>query len=202
MHSYLFLTDMYYPKPNANGLCVEAVGKELSKMGNEVHIVCYKYKGEQTNELVDGIYVHRVRPNFFYILKRFYENNYDNRFGKSVWKAARLLKHIEQGIHILHYPIESFLSISRYGKFCKSIINHYKIDTCFALYKPLTSAASIYYWDAEESINKRVLYIVDSFCDGRDKDQAFLNSRNWKWEKSLYSKYDIIINMECHKKQL
>lgn len=101
MKKVILLTDFYFPHNNANGLCIGRIGNGLLKMGYEVHVIAYSDSSSSLEDCIDGIYVHRVKPAFFYKMRSYYFKHSSHFVGKMVW--------------FLHYWIEgsesSFLLI-------------------------------------------------------------------------------------------
>ena len=88
MKKVILLTDYYFPKNNANGLCIGRIGKALKTLGYEVHVIAYKDGRMSEEDVIDGIYVHRVRPAYFYRMREFYYQNSNTLVGKLVWLLA------------------------------------------------------------------------------------------------------------------
>lgn len=195
----LLMTDMYYPYFNANGLCIDKIRKELQKNGNEMHILCFKRANEKTSEMYEGVYIHRVRPRFFFWMLWYYEKHFDENFGKIVYWLAFLQNKFFKILYFYWHPLASFSGLKRYENTAKKICKEYGIDVAVGQYVPLEAAYTVAQLKKTEKC-KTILYVVDSFsnCVTAEKSKLVEN-RNWKWEQRLYPKVDMVINMECHR---
>lgn len=84
MKKILFLTDLYFPEPSPVGICTHEIMKDFVKKGYQVHCVCYRIGNQPEDEEFEGIYVHRVKPRWFFQLRSYGEKNITEFKGKIV----------------------------------------------------------------------------------------------------------------------
>jgi len=195
MNNYIFLTNMYLPKPGATGLCVHQLAKELVK-DNKVYMICYEDGFDKIS--YDGINVIKIKiPSYL--------KNQDN-MSKIKKKINIIYSLLKKAIYFYMYPLRSKSLIRRYKKSIETIINNINGGNIkiIASYTPLEAVIAAY--EIKEKYKERVeiIYYSTDTLSNEQGDDGFLPSSyrtkcGLKWEKKLFELYDKIIIMECHK---
>lgn len=194
MNTYIFLTNQYLPKPGATGVCVHQLAKYLASEGNEVFTVCYE--GNEPMDCCDGVKIIRVRPPVYLQEKR------------NTSPIAAKLQHMEsltsKLLHITDYPLRSRTLVHRFEKAIEALMKNRSDVKIIASYTPLEAviaAAQVKkkYGDAV----KAVYYSTDTLSNEQGEDgilpASYRQECGIRWEKKLFSVYDLILIMECHK---
>lgn len=182
MKKVLFVSSTYLPQPNAVGVCVEAVANEFKNCGYEVHVVTLSEGPEY--DYIGGVHVYNVHR--------------EEKQNKIV-----PLRKISTGFNILlNYPLENL-------EYRKKLLNKISVLLCdndfemvICAQKPATVA-----WIGMEIKNqftnqRVVLYELDSITDNNSNYSGytkFLKYRNFKLEKNVYNKMDLIIHLDSHR---
>lgn len=193
MSNYIFLTNQYLPKPGATGLCVHQLAKELAKENN-VWTVCYK--DEDDSNVFDEVNIIKIDiPSFLR------DNNNKSNIARKIQYCGSLLS---KAIFLRYYPLRSRSLIQNYKNAIESILKSVDKATIIASYTPLEAViAAKEIKDAHKDNVKIVYYSTDTLSNEQGND-GFLSAEyrtkcGIKWEKSLFSVFDKILIMECHK---
>lgn len=195
----IMLTDYYLPNNNANGLCIHRIGKAMQKQGYEVHVVSYLEKNLEEEAVIDGVYVHRVKPQFFYYMRDFYYKNPNTIAGKLCWKLALLTRRTKKILLIPWYPLVSPIAVRRYCRKIEMVAQKYQISNVIAGYNPFEAAmASV--WLKKHGAYSVVTYFMDTFTmTANAKNSRIIYNRGRNWEKKIYSVVDGIANFPTYK---
>lgn len=192
--TYIFLTNQYLPKPGATGLCVHQLAKQLASEGNEVYTVCYGT--ESMVDFYDGVNVVGVRPPMYLS-----EETFNSSLSKEIRKAV---SRISKLVHITSYPLRSTALVHKYQHAVERIIKKKKTAKIIASYTPLEAvvAGMEIKRKYKESV-EIVYYSTDTLSNEQGEDgilpASYRRKCGIRWEKQLFSVYDQIIVMECHK---
>ena len=195
MNNYIFLTNMYLPKPGATGLCVHQLAKELVK-DNNVYTICYEDGFDKID--YDGIKVIKIKiPSYL--------KNQDN-MSKIKKKINIIYSLLKKTIYFYVYPLRSKSLIRRYKKNIEAIINNVKDGNIkiIASYTPLEAVVAAYEIKRKYKERVKIIYYSTDTLSNEQGDDGFLPSSyrtkcGLKWEKKLFELYDKVIIMECHK---
>lgn len=195
----ILLTDYYLPHNNANGLCIHRLGIAMQKMGYEVHVVAYLQKNLKEEEIMDGIYVHRVRPQFFYYMREYYYKNPNRISGKLCWTLALLSRRIKKILLMPWYPLVSPVTVRRYCRKVQQVSEVYQIKNIVAGYNPFESAvASV--WLKKRGGYHVIVYFMDTFTvTANAKNSKIIYNRGRAWEKRIYRLADGIANFPTYR---
>lgn len=193
MDNYIFMTNYYLPKPGATGMCVHQVAKELAK-NNNVFTVCYE-DGDQSKK-VDGVKIIKIKiPSY---LKNVESQN------SRLKKIKQVQSLIRKAIHIYDYPLRSQCLVDKYYRTVSRIIDEYDSATIVSSYTPLEAVVAAYKIKKKykDKINI-VYYSTDTLSNEQGSDGilpvSYRRRCGIRWEKKLFSLYDKILIMECHK---
>ncbi|WP_177161454.1 glycosyltransferase [uncultured Fusobacterium sp.] len=195
MDNYIFMTSYYLPKPGATGMCVHQVAKELAKTDN-VFTICYRDIGEDKKFEVDGIKVIKIEiPDY---LKNIDIGN------KRLEKIRYFQSILKKLFYIYKYPLRSNSLVDNYCSVVSQIIKKVGKATIIASYTPLEAVFAAY---KLKKIYKGKIKIVYYSTDTLSNEQgnngllpvSFREKCGMRWEKKLFSLYDKIFIMECHK---
>lgn len=198
----IFLTNYYYQKPMANGVCVHNLAKELVLQGEQVSIICYQQSSEKTIDLIDGVNVYRIRMPFYRRMGLFYENHRDTILGKLSGKYSRLFGCILKLIHLRQYPLCDTDVVRRYVSKVDELIRNNNISTVVAVYTPIEAIKSGAILKKKYSYLNLIYYSLDTLSNEKGYGllpEVFRSKIGFKHEKIFFSLYDRVILMNCHK---
>jgi hypothetical protein len=200
MKKIIMLTDFFYPKPLANGICIYRIGQALINLDYQVHVICFKRLGELDEEIIDNIYIHRVNPRFFYTLMEIADSEKINSSISNVIRLIALSAHrVKKVINFSFYPLVSFISVWRYYVLTRKTIEKFDINNLLAQYSPIEAVAAGNIISKNKNI-RTILYVVDSFTNTPNANKyKLIKKAGWRWEKRLYNNFELIINMDFHK---
>lgn len=202
MSKILLATDSYHFSPTANGICVEEIADELIKMGNEVHVLCFRHGDESVKDEINGINIHRIRMDGVNTLRFLYEKELTGWKQNIVKKMMVILNRVEAVAFIHWFPMRSPIFCVRYKNMVERLQKEYGYDMIIASYSPFEAAYSLAKIKAEPSV-KKCLYTLDSFTNLRKRfflSREYQERKGWVWEQKIYDKCDLILNLKCHEK--
>jgi glycosyltransferase involved in cell wall biosynthesis len=193
MNNYIFLTNYYLPTPGATGMCVHQLAKKLAKKNN-VFTVCYE-DGDNT-KVIDNVKIIKIKiPSY---LKN---NGTQNETFHQIHYVESLVRKL---VHIKDYPLRSNGLVNQYLRVIDQIVKDYDKVTIIATFTPLEAVVAAYKIKKKcpEKV-KIVYYSTDTLSNEQGNDGILPASYRTKcgvrWEKKLFSAYDKILIMECHK---
>lgn len=201
MNRILILTDIYFPKPLANGICIHQLSLALKDMGYEVHVLCFNTDNELQTDKYEDIYIHRVKARLFFRLRSYGEANINKLNGKFSYKIAMLMNKFKKLLFLPFYPITSPLFIRRNSKYAEKLYQKYNFDIVISAYNPIESCISGLFLKKKYDNLTWVLYVLDSLTNGvnnRFLSKRSVDCKGWKWEKKFYEHADKILNIKCH----
>ena len=203
MKKILLATDSYHFAPTANGICVEEIAQELLKRGNEIHVLCFKHEKESENEMIEGISVHRIKMDWVNRLRFAYEKKLQGKKQKIVRQIMIALNRLEAVVFLHWYPLRSPLFCYRYTKQMEKLQKLYHYDIIISSYSPFEAAYALYKMNQKYKV-KKCLYTLDSFTNYNKKrfflSPQYQDKKGWEWEKKIYEKCDLVLNLKCHEK--
>lgn len=204
MSRVLFVTDSYGWKATANGICVEEVASYFVKQGDEVHVMCFRRKGEEKCELVNGIYVHRIKMNPINRWRAVHEI-YDVPIlvKKMALFTYKWLNRLQSMIFLYWYPMRTPVFTLRYAREMGKLHERYNFDVVVMSYAPFEAAGAGWIFKRKYSDVYAVLYILDSFSNLIPRfflSKEWQDKKGWQWEQRFYRIYDLILNLRCHDK--
>jgi hypothetical protein len=199
----LFMLEMYYPKPEPNGIVVHQVAKELLKLGYQVHIISYRMTGYPKEDQYEGVCIHRIKRRIFFKLREYGEKNINTFRGKMSYKIAKSINKIKKLIYLPWFPLASPLTVYRYYKKASLLHKKYKFDCVIGVFDPNDCLyAGLLFKNRFKDV-KYGSYILDSliYLSGQNYlPKGLKETLTWKFEKMVYEKSDMVFNMECHRK--
>lgn len=199
MEKVILLTDFYFPRNNANGLCIGRIGYGLKKMNVEVHVVSYQDQGASNEDIIDGIFIHRVKPAFFYTLRSFYYAHSTEFVGRFVWAIALCHRRLSKLLFSYWYPLAYPLSLKRYIDKVKEISITTGCKNIVAGYNPIEAIAACLVF-SEKRGYKTVAYFMDTFTlTANAKKYSFIFNRGRWWEKKVFNASSLIANLPLYK---
>lgn len=202
MKNITILTDFYYPKPLANGICVQKLVREITDRGIEVNIICFKTADVKSeHEIIDGVNVYYIKNRIFYYLREIAEQNSKKLWGKALYKASIMIYRIKKLIYMPIYPISAPLFALRYSKRAEDIIKKSNSDTIISVFNPIESLIAGLIIKRKIKNIQWIIYSLDTLSN--DVKNSFLSSeglnhKGWKWEKRFFTYADMLLNMKCH----
>lgn len=203
MKKILFITSHYYPKPDANGVCVREIANELFSKGYEVDIVALGRRKEEKKDTYDGINVYKVGLPFYKWLKEYSSSIKNPIIKRKVYGSYELLNRVSLLLHMPFYPVTSFITVFKYWFKIYKLHKKNNYSTIIATYKPIDSILAALIMKRVCKDIQIVLYILDSFPNsggGKYLSSLRAEKRGKRWEKLIYPSSDLVINMKCHEK--
>jgi hypothetical protein len=203
MKKILFITSHYYPKPDANGVCVHEIANELFSKGYEVDIVALGRRKEEKKGTYDGINVYKVGLPFYKWLKEYSLSIKNPIIKRKVYGSYELLNRVSLLLHMPFYPVTSFITVFKYWFKIYKLHKKNNYSTIIATYKPIDSILAALIMKRVCKDIQIVLYILDSFPNsggGKYLSSLRAEKRGKRWEKLIYPSSDLVINMKCHEK--
>lgn len=195
----ILLTDYYLPNNNANGLCMHRIGKAMQREGYEVHIVCYLEKNLKAEDMIEGMYVHRVRPQYFFAMRDYYYKHSDSISGKLCWMLALLSRRVKKVLLMPWYPLVSPSTVRRYCNKIKEIACEHQVKNVVAGFNPFESAAASV-WLKKHGEYSVITYFMDTFTvTANAKNSKIIYNRGRAWEKKIYGCVDGIANFPTYR---
>lgn len=176
-------------------MCVHQLAKEAARRGHSVTTICYADGTEQ--ESFDGVNVIKINaPSYLQ----------ENMSASSLVKKINRIRSIcSKLIHIRNYPLRSLTLVKSYYNAISGLLKGRTQATIVASVNPLEAviAAERYKRD-NPSLVKIIYYCADTLSN--EKGDSGILSADYrtkcgiKWEKRLFSRFDKVLIMECHKK--
>jgi len=176
-------------------MCVHQLAKEVVRRGHSVTTICYADGTEQ--ESFDGVKVIKIHaPSYLQ------ENMSSSPLVKKMNRARSICGKL---IHIRNYPLRSIALVKSYYDALSRLLKGRTQATIVASVNPLEAviAAERYKRD-NPSLVKIIYYCADTLSN--EKGDSGILSADYrtkcgiKWEKRLFSRFDKVLIMECHKK--
>lgn len=201
----LFTVDSYINMATANGVCVKEVIGALIREDYEIHVLCFHHGNEPDDEIIDGIYVHRMRPDVVNQLRYAYEKRKKGLLQAIFKTAMKCLNRLETAAFLLVFPMRSPAFAMRCYYKVKMLHKKYRFNTVVASYCPFETVYAGYRLKkAEGKKLKLITYCLDSISNQTIKIQlpnGMLDKIGWNWEKRFFNISDLVINMKCHEER-
>lgn len=201
----LFTADSYINMATANGVCVKEVIGALGKKEYEIHVLCFNHGDELDDEIVDGIYIHRIQPDAVNLLRYAYEKRKKGLLQTIYKTAMKFLNRLETAIFLSVFPMRSPVFAMRCYCKVKALHKKYRFNAIVASYCPFETVYAGYRLKkAEGKKLKLITYYLDSISNQTVKIQLpydLLDKIGWNWEKRFFNISDLVINMKCHEKR-
>lgn len=194
----LILTDDFPPYNNANGICSYRYAKAFLNKGYEVHVLCFRHKGEFKEQKEGVFYIHRWRPRFFFLLKNYGIRNANTLKGNLCYKLAIWLHRFKGIIFLPLYPLESPLAAWRFCRKAGKIISKYKIPNVIAGFMPAESASAAIYLKRRYKV--KVIFVCwDTFTNtDKARKYPFIYNIGLKWEHKIFTSVDVIAQLKAN----
>ena len=195
----LFLTNFFFPKPMANGVCIYQVAKAACKEDGISYVLCYRREGEKEHEIIDGIDVRRIN------LPKYHQWMFADEtktMGKVVKYAGLLVGRLKKAIHMFDYPLRDGAVVRRFVKEACELIDAEKVDRIVCSYTP---AEAVKAGQIIKSIRTNIKYIYYSLDTLSNESGAgflpekYRRSLGLQREQKYFDFADKIILMNCHK---
>jgi len=195
MPEYVFLTNHYLPTPGATGMCVHQVARELIRRGERVTVVAFDDGSNASS--IDGVGVVRIDVPVY--MK-------DNHTKSALLARLRYVASLFSKLfHIREYPLRSRQLVDTYFAEVERILDRTEESIVLvASFTPIEAViAGARIKCRYPNLVKAIYYSADTLSN--EKGVAgilplrFREAKGRKWEMELFSVYDKIIVMECHK---
>lgn len=192
----LFLVTEY---DSANGICVQAVMKELLGRGHELTCLTNAGSTGKRRSVSSDIDVYLVRPRWVYALEKYIEKRRNDIMSVLLKKILIIMNKAKL---VLSYPIWPLISPCyslRYYQAAKKICKNSKFDMVVPVYSQIDTLI------ASKTLKRRfrslmvVPYLLDAFSGGygpRIFSQNWTENRGFRWENYLFRAATAIVAME------
>lgn len=191
---FILLTNQYLPNPGATGVCVHKIAKELVKRGHQVTVVCYDDNCSDTS-CIEGIDIVRIKIPF-------YLKNLQN-FSKITRLFAKFSSLFCKLFNIYRYPFRSALLKRGYIHALKEIVGNEKDCVILASYTPIEAVVALTDFKKHNQSVFSVYYSTDTLSNEHGNSGFLSPDRRermgYKWECKMFSVYDMILIMQCHR---
>ena len=190
MKRTIFITGRYLPKPEATGLCIHKIAKEIADGGATVEAFCM---GDSDNELcIDGVVVHQIKAPIF-----MRENEMS--------KTSVFVSRIHKLLHFSDYPLRSKRLRNRYIRAVLNTIREEDEIRIVASFSPFEAVSSMVY--IKKRAKCKTLDIFYYSADTLSNEQgnsallsaSFREKKGFKQEIKIFKQCKNIFIMECHK---
>ena len=204
MKKVLFVLSSYYPRPSANGVCVQMIAEEYLKRGYKVFCICHAQSSDMKKRMIKGVEVHFIK----HLLK-------DLMFEKRMTAKSNLKRYIYYTLQrfcsyfntldtIFSFPISKRMSKRFYNKI-REICDLQDIDTIIAVNQPIEAVYAAILIKQEFPGIRFVTYLLDPIC-GKSK-HLFIGEketllRKQDIEKKVLNVSDVVIAQITHKTKL
>lgn len=186
---YLVLGHHLYPIPDANGICLMNILNEIQKSGNDVKVI--SQVSEKSNEINDGNTI------------RFYHHQLLSWSGcKTVFERLRYIT--RRLITLFNYPRIDESLVKKYVTSSRKVTDNEEIDVILCVCNPIESVEAAVRLKYLYPGKKLVIYNIDTISDVpfpkiEQPIAKYLSKKAYQWEKRVFNKADVIVNLNCHK---
>jgi hypothetical protein len=196
----LFMVDAYGDSMSANGACVREVAKEFLKNGHEVHIMGTQQDKESAEELCEGFYIHRIKPNLYNRIDLYVIKHHCDMKGKLAFLLKRAMG-IRWVLLLPFYPLKEPLYTHRCVNCAKKLYEEHCFDLIVSCFSPLWSLFAVKKLKKDYGV-KTVGYFVDTLTDNLPRkhflNKSFMDAQGFKYEQRFFGYLDLILNLKCH----
>ncbi|ETT72287.1 hypothetical protein C173_14650 [Paenibacillus sp. FSL R7-277] len=199
MRTILFLVG---EKLSANGICVEAIMKELNVRGYKVICITNQEYKSPKSEISDGIFVKRIKPRLTYRLNAWC-NQHHGILSILVNKLSFALNKIKLLFSILTWPLISPLYTFRFYKEARKTYDNETYDCIISTYTQIDTLIAGYFIKRKFPEVNFVPYFLDSLSGGAGPkmfSKDWIIKRGLIWEKVLLKSANKIIVMKSSRK--
>lgn len=190
MKKYIFLTGRYVPRPEATGLCIHKLAKDLASKGCDVETFCYGDKKDIFE--IDGVCIAQLKTPSYMLEKE------KTPFNVFVSRIHKLL-------NFFNYPLRSKKMRNTFVYEVLKTIDESDDIVIIASYTPFeaVSAMKIIKKKAKCHSIKCCYYSADTLSneqtDAGILPASYREKKGKKQELSIFKECDLIFIMECHK---
>ncbi|MFB8588365.1 hypothetical protein ACFC53_00810 [Enterococcus casseliflavus] len=185
MAKYLFLLGSYYPKPSANGICVQNICDSLIEQGHEVYIICENESDKNENVIQNNCNIYMTKPRVVKLIK---------------YKQP-MFSQLNSFLHFLTWPVTSNRVVYNFYKNAIEIIDKYNIENLICVCNPFET---IVVGDKIKKNKKNInvyFYFLDAFFFGKKPKWMTKDTYDLKTQKyalDVFNCADKIIFMKNH----
>ena len=166
-NKYLFVLGTYFPNPSANGICVNAIIKELKRQGDDVYVLCEdvqqlrKYRIDSNNEKIYFIKTRKI-----------------NRLSNNLPFFSKIIRNTLIISHYLSWPITSLGVAKRYEYMIGQICKENNIQDIVCVVNPTETIIAANKITTRTDGLKFYYYFLDAFFEG--KKPKWLTEKSYK----------------------
>ncbi|MEK5398939.1 glycosyltransferase [Paenibacillus sp. FSL K6-2859] len=199
MRTVLFLVG---EKSSANGICVDAVMKEMIDRNYKVICITNEEHDSLKSEIKDGIIYRVIKPRLTYRLDKWC-NYRSGIMSKLVSKLSYSLNKLKLLLSISTWPLISPLYTFRFYKEAKRIFLNESYDCIISTYTQIDTIIAGYLIKRKFPVVKFVPYFLDSLSGGYGPkvfSKEWTRKRGLKWERGLLNDASKVIVMKSSQK--
>lgn len=202
MKNILFILGDFYPRPTANGICVNEVINECRKQGYNVFCLANKQYGSRSGKLDNGVQIEFVRmPVAYYLLDR--QQVTKNKVLRKVFSlACKVSNAVLCLMRIPNFPIQKN-HVNRYCKAANKIIKENHIDIIVGENTPANCAYAGAILKKEHPEITYVSYFLDPLYGAiqhRLLGKKKSDQRTRSIEQEIITESDLVIMQNEHRK--
>lgn len=201
MKKVLIIMGQYFPKPSANGICVEQVAKGLIEQGIEVSIISTKLNGMSSYEEIDGVKIFRVRGRFFNRAMEWSSSIKNLKLERVFQKIFLLFNKIKTALFLPVWPLNSPLYSYRLYKKSLELHKINGFDGIISVYNPIDALIAGFLMKKKDKEIKLILYFLDTLSGGiipQYLSRRWVQKKGGQWEKQFFELADCITIMKPH----
>lgn len=142
MQKILILTSGFLPEPDANGINVINIAKELINRGYDITCLSYREKSLLDFEIIDGIEVYRITPSFFSTIMNYVKAN-NNKLKIMLLKLCKMFRKIKLILLLPNFPDFDIVQKYKTYRAIQKITNIKKYDMIIGVFKPYTNISAL-----------------------------------------------------------
>lgn len=206
MKKILFLVQSYPAQNSANALCDETIINALSKTNQyEIHVMCGRYYGQEKEEIIHGIIVHRVNRGLLWKAYSWAIENEQNARAKYILSANRIIWRLKQLLTIPLYPMVQPILCAKYCIKADQLYSKYLFDLVWADHFSLEYLLAGMHLKKKNHQIKFVPMFWDALSAGLDVNylpKMYSRRRRKNLERKILQVADCPIFLKAHKERM
>ncbi len=196
------MTDYYYPKPSANGVCVYEIAQELISKNYEVHILCVNNGLSAKEYIHENAYVHSVAQDKIYYHLNREESKTGVEANVNLLKLWTLVNKARFLLETLLYPVSLPKLARRYYNKLEHLHKEHDFLFYLSMFRPIQAVYAGVKLKQKYPQIKLAYYALDSMTNNMEAVhfKSFKEKRDYKYEEKIHQYSDVILNLKCHER--
>lgn len=179
MQKILILTSGFLPEPDANGINVNIISKELINRGYDVTCISYKKNSLTNYEIIDGLEIYRITPSFLTRILDFEKTRKSNYLSMIAVKTVKILRKIKLVLLIFNFPDFDIVQDYKLYWVIRKMMKKTKFDLILGVYKPYSNISALLKIKREKSEILCGAYYLDLI--NSMQRPAFMPQKAYEW---------------------